>query len=255
MLFSGSAHWECIWLGMHIENVHSATVAREAGWWQCRLLGIYAIRTPIHSHAHPQSIMQYEKPRLVRGITKNRKAFAAISQFEAKAKAAGMRRQGPEAVKGVGWGQDIGNGAGAGAGARAGAGPPGYVDVCIAPCKLELRQPHLIFSILYYWQRGDCWLPTAAFHWIFLGQDEGVERPPSRSHGVQTGTERVRSLCQRLANSLHQQQCRVVSQLATRSSKLETRHSADLNICSTFQQQFCYAIFALSPVPPPAVLS
>lgn len=61
--------------------------------------------------------------------------------------------------------------------------------------------------------------------------------------------EHVRSLCQRLQNSLHSNNtsrspCRVAA----------SQNSADPNICSTFQQQFRYAIYLPHPVltPPSA---
>lgn len=58
--------------------------------------------------------------------------------------------------------------------------------------------------------------------------------------------EHVRSLCQRLQNSLHSNNtsrspCRVAA----------SQNSADPNICSTFQQQFRYAICLPHPVLPP----
>jgi len=57
---------------MHIENVHKSWLVRNEGG------GDNAVCSVFLQLAHPQSIMQYEKPRLVRG---KRKIEKHLRQF------------------------------------------------------------------------------------------------------------------------------------------------------------------------------
>lgn len=105
---------------------------------------------------------------------------------------------------------------------------------------------------LFYWQREE--LSSDDFHWIFLPSE-----PLHPGYCVWVVyvcvcgfvcvacqyPEHVRSLCQRLQNSLHSNNtsrspCRVAA----------SQNSADPNICSTFQQQFRYAICLPRPLLP-----